>query len=179
MSASLVSDSTCLKRFTFPGVASLPGPPIPRLPAPSVFACVRPESGFQRCLPHLQWKDAMCGVGPWLQSVCFLLCLWFAELSCLLLCFLSLCLFLLPASSLLRWWRDWVVCCLTLGFLRVLAVLICLHFGISLASWLLLLCIVVLISSLPLSLWCLLLRWLSLIHPCRLQGVGLTFRSRV
>ena len=33
-----------------PGVASLPGPPIARLPAPSVFACVRLGIGVPWCL---------------------------------------------------------------------------------------------------------------------------------
>ena len=39
----------------------------------------------------------------------------------------SLCLLLLFASSLLGWWRDWVVRLLPRGFLRVLAMLVCLH----------------------------------------------------
>ena len=43
-----------------PGVASLPGPPIPRLPAPSVFACVLLGIGVPWCLPHLR-EDAVWG----------------------------------------------------------------------------------------------------------------------
>ena len=172
--AGLVFDCALPLAVHGPGFASLPGPPIARLPAPSVFACVLLGIGVPWCLPHLR-EDAVWGGS--MTAVCLHSA--FCGFSCFFMLCFSLCRLLLFASSLLRWWRDWVVCCLTLGFLRVLAVLICLHFGISLASWLLLLCIVVLISSLPLSLWCLLLRWLSLIHPCRLQGVGLTFRSRV
>ena len=52
------------KAVHVPGIASLPGPPISRLPTPSVFACVHLELGFPRCLPHPSWEDAICGVGP-------------------------------------------------------------------------------------------------------------------
>ena len=49
------------KAVHVPGVASLPGSPISRLSTPSVFACVRLELGFPRCLPHLPWEDASRG----------------------------------------------------------------------------------------------------------------------
>ena len=119
------------KAVHVPGVASLPGPPIPRLPAPSVFACVLLGIGVPWCLPHLR-EDAVWGGS--MTAVCLHSA--FCGFSCFFMLCFSLCRLLLFASSLLRWWCDWVVCILSRSFLRVLAVSVCLHLGVCLVLWL-------------------------------------------
>ena len=66
-SAGLVLDCASPLAVHGPGFASLPGPPIARLSAPSVFACVLLGFGSPGCLPH-HFQEGGCCVTGWVHD---------------------------------------------------------------------------------------------------------------
>ena len=96
LSAGLVLDCASPLAVHGPGFASLPGPPIARLSALSVFACVHLDFGFPRCLPHLS-RGGCCDVG-WVHD-----CNVALHSSLLAVCIFSCLLRLLLCFSLFHW----------------------------------------------------------------------------